>query len=357
MWKGSTISRFPLRIIGTLPQGGTAGNYLFLARAYGATIRRLGGVPYGASGSPVYRGRTLLGAISTVFTPDNSLVGITPIAAMLALTQEPTQSTPPAGSSHPVTRLPITAQGLSSYRALNALEQHYGRVQDVVNIGIAPTEQQGRQLRAGESIGTALMLGDIQMGYIGTATLVQGSQVFAFGHPLLFAGPTNIPLTQAPIVTTTRGEFPQKIGSFGAVIGAIHQDRSAGVLAELGSVPLTVHMQFTVQDTDRQRTTTVTTQAANIKSELPFLTFIGVLESMQRAMNRVGSGSATWQWRLTLTNTSEPIQATASEEDATDIGFLVAISGESLVSQALATGVNLKSIELTAVVSSQPISE
>lgn len=276
---------------------------------------------------------------------------------MLALTQEPTQSTPPVGSSHPVTRLPITAQGLSSYRALNALEQHYGRVQDVVNIGIAPTEQQGRQLRAGESIGTALMLGDIQMGYIGTATLVQGSQVFAFGHPLLFAGPTNIPLTQAPIVTTTRGEFPQKIGSFGAVIGAIHQDRSAGVLAELGSVPLTVHMQFTVQDTDRQRTTTVTTQAANIKSELPFLTFIGVLESMQRAMNRVGSGSATWQWRLTLTNTSEPIQATASEEDATDIGFLVAISGESLVSQALAAVVNLKSIELTAVVSSQPISE
>ncbi len=355
VWRGTTPSRFPLLIIGTLPQGGIAGSDLILARAYGTSIRHLGGVPFGASGSPVYRGRDLLGAISAVFAPDNSLVGITPIEAMLALPQEPTLSPATANDAvGPATGLPLTTQGISSNRALIALEQHYGRVQKMLSISASPVQQTSSpSLRAGESIGAALMLGDIQLGYIGTVTLVQGSQVFAFGHPLLFAGPTNMPLTRAPILTTTRGSYPQKIGSFGPVIGTIHQDRSAGVLAQVGTTPSTVKLQLSIHDADRQRTTTFTAQVANINSELPFLTFIAALEGMQRAMNRVGAGSAAWQWRLTFTDLTPPIEAVANQSDATDIGFTVALSGETLVNQALTSGATLKSIELIATVGSQ----
>ncbi len=341
-----------MRLTGNLPQGGTAGNDLILARAYGRTLRRFGGVPYGTSGSPVYRGRTLLGAISTVFTPDNFLVGITPLQAMLALTQEPTPSMASLGPKHLAGRLPLTAQGISSHQVLSALQQHYGHVQETA-MAPAPDNQSKGQLRPGDAIGAALMLGDIQLGYIGTVTLVQGKQVFAFGHPLLFTGPTNIPLTRVFVVTTTRGQYPQKIGGFGPVIGTVRQDRSAGVLAELDLAPFTVAMKFTVEDRDRQKRITVLTQAANISSELPFLAFIAALESMQRAMNRVGAGNAAWQWRLTLTEATEPIEATASEQDPNNIGFLVAMSGESLVSQVLATGATLKSIELVATVGGQ----
>ena len=358
VWRSPTITRFALRLLGTLPRGGTAGNDLVLARAYGATIQQLGGIPYGASGSPVYQGKRLLGAIATVFAPDDYLAGITPIEAMLALTQEPTLAidTIETASSH-ITRLPLTAQGLASNRALMALEQRYGRVQDTVNIGFTSHKGEAERLQPGESIGAALMLGDIQLGYIGTATLIQGRHLFAFGHPLLFTGPTSIPLTRAPIITTVQGDYPQKVGSFGEAIGTIVQDRSAGVLAELGAVHHTVHMRFTIQDNDRQQQTTINTQAANVKSELPFLSFIGAIESMQRAMNRIGAGSADWQWRLTFTDVTEPIETGARQSDANDIGFVVALSGEVAVNQALATSASLESIELTATVSSQSLLE
>lgn len=358
VWRSPTITRFPLRLVGTLPQGGTAGNDLILARAYGATIHQLGGIPYGASGSPVYQGNCLLGAVAAVFAPDNYLAGVTPIEAMLALTQEPTQAidTTEAATNHN-TRLPLTTQGLAANRALMALEQRYGRVQDIINIGLAAHKSGDGRLRAGESIGAALMLGDIQLGYIGTATLIQASHLFAFGHPLLFTGPTNMPLTRAPIITCTRGDYPQKVGSFGETIGTILQDRSAGVLAELGTVPSTVHMKFMIQDDDRQQATTIDTQAAYVKSELPFLSFIGAIESMQRAMNRIGAGNATWQWRLTFADGTEPLEISASQTDANDIGFVVALSGEMAVNQALATEATLQSVELIATVSSQPLTE
>lgn len=341
-----------MHLVGTLPQGGTAGNDLILARAYGATVRQLGGVPYGASGSPVYRGNRLLGAISTVFAPDNYLVGITPIQAMLALAQEPTLATPTSTTSESMSKLPIVSYGISSRKALRRLEEHYGEIQAPTNINLAQKQLKGTRLRNGDSIGAALMTGDIQIGFIGTATLVQGKQVYAFGHPLLFTGPTNIPLTLAPIITTARGDWPQKVGTFGSVIGTIIQDRAAGVLAELNTSPLTVHMRFTIQDTDRQKTTTVMTQAAQIKSELPFLTFIATIESMQRAMNRVGAGSAAWQWRVVFQEAVDPLQVVSNQTDTSDIGFVVAASGEPIVNEALATGLSLKSIELIATVSS-----
>ena len=87
--RSPAIRRFELRILGVLPQAGTAGNDLILARAYGSALQRIGGVPLGASGSPVYQGRRLIGAIAAVFAPDFTMVGITPIAPMLKLTAEP----------------------------------------------------------------------------------------------------------------------------------------------------------------------------------------------------------------------------------------------------------------------------
>lgn len=341
-----------MHLVGTLPQGGTAGNDLILARAYGATVRQLGGVPYGASGSPVYQGNRLLGAISTVFAPDNYLVGITPIQAMLALAQEPTLATLTNTTSESVSKLPIVSYGISSKRALQRLEEHYGGIQAPTSINLAQEHLKASKLRNGDSIGAALMTGDIQVGYIGTATLIQGKQVYAFGHPLLFTGPSNIPLTLAPIITTARGDWPQKVGSFGSVIGTIIQDRAAGVLAELNTSPLTVHMRFTVQDTDRQKTTTVVTEAAQIRSELPFLTFVATLESMQRAMNRVGAGSAAWEWRVFFQEAVDPLQVVSSQTDTSDIGFVVAASGESIANEALATGRSLRAIELAATVTS-----
>lgn len=355
VFRSPRLTKFPLRLLGTLPQANTAGNNLILARAYGRIVGKLGGVPSGTSGSPVYQGKRLIGAISSVFAPDFTLVGITPIKAMLELTQEPATTAAIVDAGHfTSTQRFLVTKGVTSDTALRRIERRYGSTHSVLGNSDAG-QISSRAVVNGASIGAALLTGDIQLGFIGTATLVRGSQVLAFGHPLLFSGPTNIPLTTAPILTATRGDYLYKVGNLGHVIGTITQDRAAGILAYLGQKPNMVNLRFSVRDEDRHKETKVDCQAASIGSELPFLTFNAAIESMQRAMNRVGPGSAEWQWQVNFADSTEPLMITNRQYEPFDIGFTVAADGENIVSQALEQGAPLTSVELTATVRMNPI--
>ena len=54
VFKSPRISRFGVRLTNNYPQGGIAGTDLILGRAFGPIIDRVGGVPFGASGSPEF---------------------------------------------------------------------------------------------------------------------------------------------------------------------------------------------------------------------------------------------------------------------------------------------------------------
>ena len=56
------------------------------------------------------------------------------------------------------------------------------------------------RLAPGDPIGLALSFGDLTAAATGTTTYVCGGKAVAFGHPLLFTGPTVIGATRARIL-------------------------------------------------------------------------------------------------------------------------------------------------------------
>lgn len=350
VFRSPRISRFPIHIVSNLPNEGISGLDLILARASGRLIDHYGGVPSGASGSPVYWQGRLLGAISASFYPDSSLVGLTPRAAMLTLAEErgtPPGETPGAAAAPSPAR--ATCVGLTSGRALGEVTNRFGPPLIGSDSHVLRV-QQGAKLQPGSPIGAALLIGDIKLGFIGTATIVNREAVYAFGHPLLYSGPTSLALTEATIADTAIGDQPNKVGTFGPVIGTVLQDRAAGIYARLAMQPAMIPLKCTIRDEDRERIEIVQTSAAPLPAELSFLTYITAAESMQRAMNRVGPGTSFWDWSLSVAGSDQPVQISGGTYDAYDIGSVVAAAVLPTLDQLLQAGTTILSINLTATV-------
>lgn len=356
IFRGDTIRRFPIRLVSSLPSSGVAGLDLILARASGELIDFYGGVPYGSSGSPVYIGGELVGAISATFYPDSKLIGITPVAAMQSIADEPglAKSTGNTGSVTP-SPARVTVAGLTSGRALGEVSDRFGRPLPGRSAP-APVSTATPRLQAGGAVGAALLMGDIKLGFIGTATIVNANQVYAFGHPLLFSGPTSLPLTSAQIADTARGDSPDKIGTLGEVIGVVLQDRAAGIYAHLGERAATVPLRLSIRDEDRNRVERLQAEAAPLPSELPFLVYVAALESLQRAMNRVGAGSAVWDWTIQASG-REPVLVSGGAYDPYDIASTVSAAVLPALEQMLQSGDTVQGVELTASVTMRRLPE
>ncbi len=90
----------------------------------------------------------------------------------------------------------------------------------------------------GSACAVPLVLGDAQMGAIGTATWVDGDQVYLMGHPFMQQGAVSLPLAGAEIF----GVFPSrqisfKLGTMGPVVGSVYHDLRAGLSGRLGAGP------------------------------------------------------------------------------------------------------------------------
>ena len=110
-----------------------------------------------------------------------------------------------------------------------------------------------RPLRPGDALSVDLVSGDMRSAAIGTVTWVEGDRVWAFGHPFLFGGATDLPISRArihTIVPTQAVSF--KMGSGGEPIGALIADRRPGVAALLGRVARTVPLDVRVRSVGEQ---------------------------------------------------------------------------------------------------------
>lgn len=82
--EGTRIDQFDIEVIDVIPQGGFDGGPLILIRATGPVVDFSDGIAAGYSGSPVYFGGKLAGAISYgIPGTDTHICGITPIRSML----------------------------------------------------------------------------------------------------------------------------------------------------------------------------------------------------------------------------------------------------------------------------------
>src|ERR1044072_6589193 len=90
----------------------------------------------------------------------------------------------------------------------------------------------------GSSISVQLVRGDYSLAASGTVTLRDGDRIYAFGHPFLSLGSSDMPMSEASVVTViSHMNNSFKLAVPGRMVGAIPQDRASGIFGLLRQAP------------------------------------------------------------------------------------------------------------------------
>jgi hypothetical protein len=400
VFEGSEMKDFKVHILGVLKNVQAPQRNLILARLEGGPLAETG-VIAGMSGSPVYIDGRLVGAVSYSIGsfPKEPIAGITPIDEMISATATDAPSARRAGAQGRL-ELPITPERLAS-----AIRATYARVamfadrpadvqafglpaadgaqmgallrpiatplvlsgmsastSDLVSAmfrdaGFTPmlaggasgaTAQGAEPLKPGDPIGVSLLGGDAEMGATGTVTHVDGSRVYAFGHPFFNIGPVGFPMTRATVYASLPSLMSSfKIATMGDVIGTLQQDRATAIAGTLGKGPATIPITVTLES-ERGGKRTFQYAAANDQLFTPLLTYVALFNTLGSYERQFGdatfivSGKASFDKHEDLTYedifTGDGTIAAASAYVAGPITMLMGNDHEP---------VNLKGVNLT----------
>jgi SpoIVB peptidase S55 len=354
VFQGDRVEEFAVHILGVMRSVNGPKRDLVLARLEGGPLARTG-VIAGMSGSPVYVDGRLLGAVAYSLGqfPTEPLAGITPIDEIL----ESAGARPGVAPTTPKTRLefPLTEDRvLASLRDLflrlerpfadspndirfdgsggddtrraaqlgalmrpiatplalggfsgplgNSLSDMFRDVgfvpmADGVSAPDRPAQNQrasgGPPLEPGDSVGVNLIDGDFVMGATGTVTEVDGTRVFAFGHPFYNLGATALPMTRAYVYTVLPSLLSSmKISTTGETIGTFRQDRTAGIAGTLGQGPGMVPIRIAL-DTEQGLHKTLNFQVVNDPLLTPLLTYVSILNTLSSYERELGTATFT----------------------------------------------------------------
>ncbi len=308
VFQGSRVDTFGVKVLGVQRQVRAAGS-LILVEVSGHDLE-VSAIPQGMSGSPVFLAGRFAGAVAFGWPGAlRPIVGLTPAEEIMAL---PTHSPPPSVESRdlgvamppslrslltpesgsglamelfPATGPPVSDHGADLFTArpqtlpawpepgalATQLLAPLSPASDLAGQewlplptgyvyrplgsnaaairGSADAQRSGPPgLVPGAACAVPLVLGDAQLGAIGTTTWVADDWVYLLGHPFMQRGPVSLPLAAADIVTV----FPSrqmsfKMGSIGSVVGAVHYDLRAGLVGRLGEDPELVPVSVDVQ--------------------------------------------------------------------------------------------------------------
>lgn len=330
---GTKIEEFNVEVLGVMKGKGPQGD-LILVRTSGDVIDRAGGIAEGMSGSPVYIQGKLIGAIAYGWPLADHRVGmVTPIADMLKNFSLPDKAAEPqigpeagsdaesaadADSAAAATTaqaaaeksdvpVPLTTPLMVSGYSQSALQYLTGKIAPLhltpFLVGDAPANAVYGNIEPGSSIGVQLVRGDVTIGALGTVTYVDGNKILAFGHPFLQKGAVDYFATNAYIFTTVQGlESSFKVGTTGDLVGTINQDRGTGIAGELQQYPYVIPFRVTVTDKDLNQTLDSTYQVVQDEELAPILGATGVYNTIQKAMDREGGGTAKVSFEITGRN-------------------------------------------------------
>ncbi len=277
---------FDVEIIGVLHNWLPKRN-LIVARLQSDVLEKTG-VVEGMSGSPVYVDGKLIGAVAYSIGnfSKEALAGITPIAEMLDI------STDQSPQSNFIAQIPFTSHltlekivELYRERFFNFAAIESGQMIKPLNIplvfsgfsshifdkvkplfsglGFTPihsgsTDQKqsvisssDMVLQAGEAVAIQMVKGDLDVSAFGTVTHVNGNKILAFGHPFYNLGSVDFAMTKANVLAVV----PSLMSSFwlaasDITIGRFIQDRTSGILGELGKMPKFIPLNFKLLDSE-----------------------------------------------------------------------------------------------------------
>jgi hypothetical protein len=294
VFEDGKLEKFDVEIVGVLHKIGPDQD-LILATADSPQIRRAG-IIAGMSGSPVYIDGKIVGALAYAFQfAKEPIFGITPIDEMLKIAEAGSGSRSIAAAAPRMTGsefLNAVANGKTEgvfdklIKDLPAQQTTIGGARKIalplsmtsfapetlarfgghlsamnfvaVPAGGAPvpalsgaegssSASSEAPFQPGDPVGAVLLNGDFSVAATGTVTHIDGGRVYAFGHPFLDFGEINFPMAKAEII----GFMPSLASSFkfsntGAVVGAFRQDRSPGILGNIGEQSNMIPVELTV---------------------------------------------------------------------------------------------------------------
>jgi hypothetical protein len=263
IFAGDQVEKFDLEVIGVMPNFLGPKQSIILVQLKGPKVEHTG-VVAGMSGSPVYLGGKLAGALSLklgVFTKE-PLAGVTPIedvlhpSAQLASAQASAQqlSLPseaanraglPFGSALEPIETPLVFSGFQP----STLQQFAPKLQDYGFVatqgGTTAPRADDKQLAPGDMAGMVLVQGDASINSACTVTAIQADRVFLCGHPFLSLGDVQLPMARSRVLTTLSSDLSStKIVNLGGSIGTITGDHLTAVTGKLGPPPALVPLDL-----------------------------------------------------------------------------------------------------------------
>ncbi|HMS40813.1 MAG TPA: SpoIVB peptidase S55 domain-containing protein [Pyrinomonadaceae bacterium] len=341
VFRGSVAEEFNVEILGVVPSAIGPNRDLIIGKISGGGADRTA-VFAGMSGSPVYIDGKLVGAISYSFPfSKEPICGITPIEQMLEIFEQKqtnkTTSTEPRSFSfgelaattwkpnYPngsIVQSSILAGGNPNSALGGVIGQTFqpiatplafsGFSQEALNqfapqmmsVGLMPVASAGggskitplakfdeNTLRGGASVSMSLVRGDYSMAAAGTVTYRDGEKIYAFGHPFLNLGSSDLPMSESSVVVVV----PSLNNSFklsvpNAMVGTMTQDRSTGVYGKLGQAPKMIPVKLNMQ-TSRGQSETVNFEVAKDDFLTPLLLNISVYNAILANERSIGEST------------------------------------------------------------------
>lgn len=358
VFTGTETEEFGVEILGVLPGFPGPRQSAIIAKLSGSNVERTG-VFAGMSGSPVYIDGKIVGAIAFSFPfSRDPIAGITPIKQMIDLFNKgsendnlkpsepravsfsqlaavdwkpnlpkPTVSSvsllAPVSAGSPLMPLlgqqmtpiatPLVFSGISQESlAMFAPQLVASGMLPVSGVGgsaaITPlAEVNGNTFPPGSSISVQLVRGDYSLAATGTVTLRDGDRIYAFGHPFLSLGASDMPMTESSVVTVianVNNSF--KLAVPGRMVGAISQDRASGIFGLLRQPPKMIPVKVNLH-TSRDRTETYSYEIANDAFLTPLLLNITVFNTITSSERVLGESTITMKGEIRVKG-QDPIQ-------------------------------------------------
>ena len=385
VFSGSETEEFGVEVLGVLPGFPGPRQSAIIARLSGSNVERTG-VFAGMSGSPVYIDGKIVGAIAFSFPfSKEPIAGITPIKQMIELFNKgsenerlkpkepravsfaqlagtdwkpnlPKQAVSSISLLAPVSAgsplMPLIGQQMTPIATplvFNGITQESLSMfaPQLMANGLLPVSGAGgsaaitpmaevnaNTFPAGSSISVQLVRGDYSLAAAGTVTMRDGDRIYAFGHPFLSLGASDMPMTEASVVTV----IPNVNNSFklavpGRMVGSISQDRASGIFGLLRQEPKMIPVKVNLH-TSRDRTETYSYEVASDSFLTPLLLNITVFNTITSSERVLGDSTITMTGEIKVkgqepiridrrfSNNNSPIQAASSI--AAPVGSLLA---------------------------------
>ena len=342
VFSGKEPEEFGVEILGVLPGFPAPRQSAIIGKLTGANVEKTA-VFAGMSGSPVYIDGRLVGAIAFSFPfAKEPIAGITPIKQMIDLfekgsvneTKKLKEPRPvsfaqlastewkPTYPKPAITGAPLMASVSENSPLLALMGQQItpiatpvvfgGISQETLALfapqlmanGLLPVSGVGgsaaitplgvaneKTLAPGTSLSVQLVRGDYSIAASGTVTFRDGDRIYAFGHPFLSLGASDMPLTETSVVTVVANVNNSfKLSVPGQMMGSISQDRASGVFGQLGRAPKMIPVKINLH-TSRDRTETFNYEIANDSFLTPILLNITVFSTITSSERVVGDST------------------------------------------------------------------